>query len=515
MLEMQRIQLENSVNSEIAIVLTLAESPLIKRYFSNPFDTEIENLAREEISGYRRAFSSFSIFWINDMDMIFYSDDNAPYVVNPEDPENYWYNLTLYETEVYNFNINYNPDIHVSKLWINAPVFNDDNRPIGMVGTGIELTAYVDMLYQGMDENAVLYLFNDIGEITGSKDVESVVEKRAIGNEIYDIGLDILAEAKKLGAGEHQIYTALDGNIVISTIPLLNWYSVAISPVGINDFDPGMIALFLAMLSVLAVILVIFNAFTAGILKSLKKTMNSLEEVSKAKSEFLAIMSHEIRTPMNAIIGISQIQLQKGNLPGEYETALGKIYNSGSSLLGIINDILDLSKIETGKMELNPVEYEMPSLINDTVQLNIVRIGSKPVDFKLDIDENLPSWAFGDETRLKQILNNILSNAIKYTDKGFVKLSANHSAEGDDVILRFAVEDTGQGMKPEDMKRLFSEFERFNAEANRETEGTGLGLSITKRLVEMMGGTIMAESEYGKGSIFTVTARQKAVSAPR
>jgi signal transduction histidine kinase/CheY-like chemotaxis protein len=235
------------------------------------------------------------------------------------------------------------------------------------------------------------------------------------------------------------------------------------------------------------------------------------EEASKSKSEFLATMSHEIRTPMNAIIGISQIQLQKRNLPADYENALGKIFNSGNSLLGIINDILDMSKIETGKMELNPVEYDLPSLINDTVQLNIVRIGSKPIEFMLDINENLPSWAFGDELRLKQILNNILSNAIKYTDKGFVKLSASHSAEGGSILLRFTVEDTGQGMRPEDMNRLFSEFERFNVENNRATEGAGLGLSITKRLVEMMGGTIKAESEYGKGSIFTVTARQKAV----
>jgi len=235
------------------------------------------------------------------------------------------------------------------------------------------------------------------------------------------------------------------------------------------------------------------------------------EAATHSKSEFLTTMSHEIRTPMNVIIGITQIQLQKGDLPDEYATALEKIYASGNNLLGIINDILDMSKIEAGKMELNPAEYYIPSLINDAVLLNIVRTESKLIEFTLDVDENLPSRLNGDELRLKQILNNLLSNAVKYTEKGFVKLSVSHSVEGEDIILRFVVEDTGQGIKKEDRERLFSEYLRFNAGTNRTIEGTGLGLTITKNLVEMMSGTIGVESEYGKGSVFTVTVKQKAV----
>jgi len=238
------------------------------------------------------------------------------------------------------------------------------------------------------------------------------------------------------------------------------------------------------------------------------------EAATRSKSEFLAAMSHEIRTPMNAIIGITQIQLQNANLPEEYAVALEKINASGNSLLGIINDILDMSKIETGKMELNPAEYDIPSMINDAVQLNIVRIGSKPVKLTLGINENMPLKLYGDELRLKQILNNLLSNAIKYTTKGSVKLSVDHFPHGEDIMLRFIVEDTGQGMEKEDKDRLFSEYLRFNAGANRTTEGTGLGLNITRKLVEMMGGTIGVESEYGKGSMFIVTVRQKAVKCP-
>ncbi|MDR2578502.1 MAG: response regulator [Chitinispirillales bacterium] len=235
------------------------------------------------------------------------------------------------------------------------------------------------------------------------------------------------------------------------------------------------------------------------------------EKANRAKSEFLATMSHEIRTPMNAIIGIAQIQLQREGLPGDYEEAFGKIYRSGKSLLGIINDILDLSKIETGKLELNPVEYYLPNLINDTVQVNVIRIGSKDIDFIVEPNSTLPSRLYGDELRLKQILNNLLSNAIKYTDKGHVKLSISHTAAGDDVLLRFTVEDTGQGLAPDDKAKLFSKYHRFNSAANRTTEGTGLGLSITKRLTEMMDGEIYFESEYGKGSVFTVELLQKRV----
>ena len=250
------------------------------------------------------------------------------------------------------------------------------------------------------------------------------------------------------------------------------------------------------------------------VLVNLSRAKKRLERESRFKSQFLAIMSHEIRTPMNAIIGIAQIELNKGDLQDEYALALGKIYNSSNNLLRIINDILDMSKIETGKLELSPSEYYMPSLINDTVQLNIVRIGSKQIEFELDIDENLPTRLNGDELRLKQILNNLLSNAIKYTEKGRVKLSINHLIQGDEIELHFTVEDTGQGMMPEDQKRLFIEFIRFNEKANHTTEGTGLGLFITKRLVEMMGGTIKVESEYGRGSVFTVTLKQKAVECP-
>ena len=233
------------------------------------------------------------------------------------------------------------------------------------------------------------------------------------------------------------------------------------------------------------------------------------EQANQAKSNFLATMSHEIRTPMNAIIGTAQIQMQKADLQEEYASAIARIYNSGNTLLSIINDILDLSKIEAGNMELNPANYDLPSLINDVAQTNVVRIGTKPIKFLLDISEDLPSYMFGDELRLKQILNNLLSNAIKYTDEGYVKLTIDHISQDGAIILRFKVEDTGHGLKPEDKAKLFSMYTRFNADINRATEGTGIGLNITRSLIKLMDGSIDVESEFGHGSVFTVTVKQQ------
>jgi len=230
------------------------------------------------------------------------------------------------------------------------------------------------------------------------------------------------------------------------------------------------------------------------------------------KSAFLANMSHEIRTPMNAILGIAEIRLRDENLAPDVEEAFRKIYESGDLLLNIINDILDLSKIEAGKLELHPVKYDIPSLAYDTVQLNRLRYESRPIEFTLNVDENIPLELFGDELRIKQVLNNILSNAFKYTEKGAVELAVTfipNTPDSGDLV--FTVTDTGQGISEEQIEKLFDEYSRFNNNANRTTVGAGLGMSITKRLLDLMDGTISVKSEVGKGSTFVVCIPQKRV----
>ena len=234
---------------------------------------------------------------------------------------------------------------------------------------------------------------------------------------------------------------------------------------------------------------------------------------NQQKSSFLATMSHEIRTPMNAIMGITEIQLQDENLPQGLREGLSKIQSSGDLLLGIINDILDLSKIDAGKMELVSVNYQVASLINDVVQLNKLRFESKPIDFKLLVDEKIPAILVGDELRIKQILNNLLSNAFKYTERGEILFSVAveypRGGVAAHVTLVFRVKDTGQGMTADQVKKLGDEYSRFNLEANRTTQGTGLGMSITRNLLRLMNGNLHVESSPGRGTTVTVYLPQR------
>lgn len=244
--------------------------------------------------------------------------------------------------------------------------------------------------------------------------------------------------------------------------------------------------------------------------KKLRETMEDLKVASRAKSEFLANMSHEIRTPINGILGMNTMLLKECKDENLKEYALN-INSAGHTLLSIINSILDISKIESGKMELLPADYELFSVMNDCYNMVASKADDKNLNLKLDVNPNLPSGLYGDEVRVRQIINNLLSNAVKYTEKGFVKLSVDFEVEegstyavGSKIILKVNVSDSGMGIRKNDLSKLFQMFQRFDENKNRTVEGTGLGLNLTKKLVEMMDGRIEASSEYGKGSTFTV-----------
>jgi CheY-like chemotaxis protein/HPt (histidine-containing phosphotransfer) domain-containing protein len=217
---------------------------------------------------------------------------------------------------------------------------------------------------------------------------------------------------------------------------------------------------------------------------------------------------------MNAIIGASEMELRRPQLSEELQQSLSLINTSGKGLLGIINDILDLSKVESGRFDIVEAEYRVSSMLSDTTQMNLMRIGGKPIVFELFLEEGLPEILIGDELRIKQILNNILSNAFKYTDKGrvFMSVTAAYPTEDHEhITLTFKVSDTGQGMTPEQVAKLFEEYARFNQNRGRTIEGTGLGMRITKHLVELMNGQIAVESVFGEGSTFTVSLPQQVV----
>jgi signal transduction histidine kinase/CheY-like chemotaxis protein len=241
------------------------------------------------------------------------------------------------------------------------------------------------------------------------------------------------------------------------------------------------------------------------------------EAVSQAKTAFLANMNHEMRTPMNVIVGLTDLMMEEDDISVSAKETVTKINTAATTLMGLINDVLDISKVEAGKLELTPVQYELASFINDIITLNIIRIGEKPIIFKLDINDSLPSTLYGDDLRLKQILNNLLSNAFKYTEKGTVTLSVSSQTVSDSMSgtvtwITFTVADTGIGIRQEDIPKLFGVYNQVDTRINRKIEGTGLGLSLTKKLVELMDGQIIVESEYGKGTVFRARVRQGYVS---
>lgn len=247
-------------------------------------------------------------------------------------------------------------------------------------------------------------------------------------------------------------------------------------------------------------------------LRKEKRSQQEAEAANMAKSSFLANMSHEIRTPINAILGMNEMILREEKDPAIRGYA-GNIQASGNSLLSIVSDVLDISKIESGKLEIIPVDYEVNSLISDCCNLAAGRAKAKELELLVECADNVPMKLCGDETHIRQIIVNLLTKAVKYTEKGTVKLIVSGRFTDGGFVLKVDVSDTGIGIAEENLPQLFTQFQRFDLQRNRNIEGTGLGLSIVKRLCDLMSGTITARSVLGSGSTFTVELPQKVVDS--
>ncbi len=262
-------------------------------------------------------------------------------------------------------------------------------------------------------------------------------------------------------------------------------------------------------------IAIIFMYFTIEnpdlkLLRQMELAKDQAEKANRAKSDFLSSMSHEIRTPLNAIVGLSEDNLSyKDQLPPDVIENSEDIMSASQTLLEIVGNILDINKIEANKMEIVEAPYNFKEEIENLAKIDATRIGEKPIDFKVSIAEDIPYELLGDKIHMKEIVNNLLTNAIKYTDQGEIELNVKCINKGDISNLIISVKDTGKGIKADHINRLFTKFDRLDVELNTTTEGTGLGLAITKALVEMMGGKINVQSQFGKGSIFMVQVPQK------
>jgi signal transduction histidine kinase/CheY-like chemotaxis protein len=538
--KLERTAISGEINKQIALASQMSNSAVIQAFLRNPNDEALKKQAYAELESYAESFGSQNIFWVSNAlndegGHDYYFGFEYLYSLSEDDPEEEWYLNSKNAAEPYNFNIDTNSKSG-TRLWINAKAM-DDGEFLGIVGIGVDITEFFDIVYRNVDSKQYdLYFFNAEGQITGAEQVALAEAKYPLAEHL-NAGRQLIDASKNLAPGEAVVIRDGNHEIGLINVEAIGWSMAIDEEITILSYLTNSNT-HLYLIVILAVALVVSSTFSFAVMsarsknkavavgKELEQINATLEErilartseleeqtrlaiaANSSKSAFLATMSHEIRTPMNAILGISQIQLMKPDLPADVAEALGKIQISGSVLLRIINDILDFSKIERGKLEINPTDYDLPSLINDAVQLNILRIQSKPIEFTLDVDPKLPAKLRGDELRLKQILSNILSNSFKYTDEGSVALGVSCERDGDSVRLTFRVADTGQGMTEEHLQKLFDEYSRFNESANRTTEGTGLGMNITNRLVKLMGGQISVESALGKGSTFTVVIPQ-------
>ena len=294
-------------------------------------------------------------------------------------------------------------------------------------------------------------------------------------------------------------------------VPLLIFIIGAVAAMIIQNLNPA-----LTLMSSIETFVLLAMYFTIEnpdmkLIEQLNIARDQAEKANNAKTEFLSNMSHEIRTPLNAIVGFSQALLEE-DLPNEAKEEVNDIIMASDNLLEIVNGILDISKIEANKLEIINTEYQLNKILKELITLTKTRIGEKPIEFRTSFDPSIPEVLYGDHTRLKQIILNILTNAAKYTKEGFIEFKISSVIKNDVCRLIISVEDSGIGIKPEKIDHLFTKFDRLGVEKNITIEGTGLGLAITKKLVDLMNGKIVVQSVYGKGSKFTVAIDQKIVA---
>ncbi|MDR2589088.1 MAG: response regulator [Spirochaetales bacterium] len=388
---------------------------------------------------------------------------------------------------------------------------SETNASLGVIALDFTLSRvckYIESLQQSYGGHGVL--------LSNSLHIVAYPDAGFLGKSVGEISpqfAELAGELQSSGDVSARIITgAEDRQMIVFFRRIFNgWYVGMFIPT--ENFYADMHRVDLIML-ILGIILM---GMLAYMLLRLAVAKLQSEEESMHKSSFLARMSHDIRTPMNAIIGMGELALREESVPKMAEYVQG-IKQAGHNLLSLINDILDFSKIEAGNLQINSAPYSLASLLNDVVTVIQMRIREKPVLFTLNVDSGIPAFLSGDELRLRQILLNLLSNAAKYTEKGFINLAVtSSSAPADDsasggIVLTFAVEDSGMGIKSADLPGLFGNFVRLDREKNKNVEGTGLGLAITKSLCLAMGGDVTVSSEYGKGSVFTAAVRQKVVS---
>ncbi|MGN0553858.1 MAG: ATP-binding protein, partial [Oscillospiraceae bacterium] len=398
-----------------------------------------------------------------------------------------------------------------------TPVYDEENviyTLYKLYDESVLLEKFGISCYKGKGQAAIL---DQKGRIVVPFSDTAVVTEDYLSKENVEASMQQLYEQMNLDTAAAICYKDTDGMncLFISEVKQLGIYLVGTVPddvlmEGVSTITTLILWVFGLLILLFAIGMIYLLSAEEKVRESneLREAKNIAEQANRAKSDFLANMSHEIRTPINAIMGMNEMVLResKDEIIRDYAA---NIQNASKTLLSLINDILDFSKIEAGKMEIIPVTYDTAVLLNDVVNMIDIKAKQKQLEFRVDIDNSIPSMLYGDEVRNRQIIVNLLNNAVKYTKQGYIKLSVSAIREEGRVTLRMQVSDSGIGIKEEDLNKLFEGFQRLDLEQNRNIEGTGLGLAITQRLVEQMNGRMEVSSIYGQGSVFTVYLPQE------
>ena len=413
------------------------------------------------------------------------------YLIETKVPEVFYGNQTLYSNLIFIILMTaplfleaycYYAIPELSKVMQIAMVISIANMLIQLL---LQIGGWVDFMEMSMASHAIIFLLIFVNVVVLGR---TAGKEKSLENLLHFLGISFM--------------------MVSVLIDLFRTYTIKVG-------DLGMASRFGVCIFSIFTLITYMRKMMQEHVKFVEKAKNDAITANVAKSQFLANMSHEIRTPINGIIGMDTMLLKNCDScdPEEIREYAKNIQSASQTLLSIVNDILDISKIESGKMEIIPVEYELFSVLNDCYQMTKARADAKDLDFQIFIDQELPSVLYGDEVHVRQIINNFLSNAVKYTREGHVFLRLDYEKTGKtQLLLKIEVEDSGIGMKESDMGQLFLNFTRIDEKKNRNIQGTGLGLSLTKKLVELMGGTISVTSVYGKGSVFTAVIPQEIVS---
>jgi len=520
---------------EIALVSKAVSSHQIIEWFLDEDNYQKKLMAYDEMIGTINQLASKDLYiaiqkTLNEFTLAKNSDVNDIKAVGKLDPDYYddaWYFDCIASNMEYVLNVDIDKVLHRKLVWLNYKVVYN-GAPIGVFCAGLNFADVAEELFSHYNGSKIRSLIIDADGVIQmdssllNTDFLKYDNEISIEEEFKDPKLIDAVNTWLEGIigyfeiGEEPTIVELSGGFSRRGLSHNDKYRYAtIAPIGSTNwsvvtlFDSSSLFSLSKLIPLFILMSVLFIAFAfATSIMSYRFLYKPAVELARSKDEFLAKMSHEIRTPMNAITGMAELALRE-NVPDAAQEHILTIKQAGANLLSIINDILDFSKIESGKLEIIPVKYMLSSLINDTVNIIRMRFKEKPIRFFTNIDGTIPNNLYGDEPRLRQITLNLLTNAVKYTERGHIGLIITINKRNDKrVWLKISVTDTGKGIKPEDLKKLFGEFVQVDTRKNKGIEGTGLGLAITKRLCLAMDGDISVESEYGKGSVFTVVVPQ-------